>query len=142
MSFNKSSVSAILARADIKEIIGKYINLKRRSRNRNDEYIAICPFHSEKTPSFTVTTTKQFYHCFGCGAHGDVAGFLVMYCYMSRPEALVKVAELSHYQLPAGCIGVPSKKKLSDRKKYAKKCLRLWRIKDKRDRPMNISVSF
>ena len=68
-------IDEIVARSDIVEIIGARVALKKSGR----EYKACCPFHSEKTPSFWVSPDKQFYHCFGCGAHGTVVGFLMQY---------------------------------------------------------------
>ena len=68
-------IDELIARADIVEIIGSRVPLKKAGR----EYKACCPFHGEKTPSFTVSPMKQFYHCFGCGAHGTALGFLMEY---------------------------------------------------------------
>ena len=68
-------IDEIVARSDIVEIIGARVPLKKSGR----EYKACCPFHSEKSPSFWVSPEKQFYHCFGCGAHGTVVGFLMQY---------------------------------------------------------------
>ena len=59
-------IDNLLARVDIVDVIDRHVPLKKAGQN----YLACCPFHSEKTPSFTVSPTKQFYHCFGCGAHG------------------------------------------------------------------------
>ena len=66
-------IDELVARTDIIEVIGGRVQLKRAGR----EYKACCPFHDEKTPSFTVSPDKQFYHCFGCGAHGTVLGFVM-----------------------------------------------------------------
>ena len=66
-------IDELTERADIVEIIGLRVPLKKAGR----EYKACCPFHSEKTPSFTVSPQKGFYHCFGCGAHGTALGFLM-----------------------------------------------------------------
>jgi DNA primase len=71
----ESFIEELLARADIVELIERHVPLKRAGR----EYQACCPFHDEKTPSFTVSPQKQFYHCFGCGAHGSAIGFLMNY---------------------------------------------------------------
>ena len=67
----KSFVQELLSRVDIVDVIEAYLPLKRAGTN----LVACCPFHSEKTPSFTVSPTKQFYHCFGCGAHGARSAF-------------------------------------------------------------------
>ena len=62
----------LLSRIDIVMVIGSHIELKKKGAN----YSALCPFHEEKPPSFTVNSNKQFYHCFGCGAHGDSISFI------------------------------------------------------------------
>jgi DNA primase len=66
-------INDLIDRSDIVEIVGSRISLKKAGR----EYKACCPFHGEKTPSFTVSPDKGFYHCFGCGAHGTAIGFLM-----------------------------------------------------------------
>ena len=66
-------IQTLLGRVDIVEVIDRYVPLRKAGAN----YQACCPFHSEKTPSFTVSPTKQFYHCLGCGAHGTAIGFLM-----------------------------------------------------------------
>jgi len=81
-------IDDLVGRADIVELIGAYLPLKKAGR----EYTACCPFHAEKTPSFTVSPTKQFYHCFGCGAHGTVVGFLMQYDQLEFPEAVEALA--------------------------------------------------
>src|SRR5258708_22651752 len=68
-------IQTLLARVDIVEVVDRSVPLKKAGAN----YVACCPFHSEKTPSFTVSPSKQFYHCFGCGAHGTAIGFLIEY---------------------------------------------------------------
>ncbi|NLW97771.1 MAG: DNA primase, partial [Xanthomonadaceae bacterium] len=68
-------IDELLARTDIVEVIQARVPLKRQGR----EYSARCPFHDERSPSFTVSPTKQFYHCFGCGAHGTAISFLMNY---------------------------------------------------------------
>ena len=73
-----SFIQDLLARIDIVELVDAYVPLKKAGGN----YAACCPFHNEKTPSFTVSPAKQFYHCFGCGAHGSAIGF-VMACGVS-----------------------------------------------------------
>ncbi len=77
-----------MARTDIVEVIDARVPLKKAGR----EYKACCPFHGEKTPSFTVSPNKQFYHCFGCGAHGTALGFLMDYDHLSFPEAVEELA--------------------------------------------------
>lgn len=81
-------IDDLLARTDIVEVIGARVPLKRQGK----EYSARCPFHDERSPSFTVSPTKQFYHCFGCGAHGTAISFLINY---ERLEFLDAVEELA-----------------------------------------------
>ena len=89
-------IDELIARADIAEIIGARVPLKKSGR----EYKACCPFHGEKTPSFWVSPEKQFYHCFGCGAHGTVLGFLMNYDRLSFPEAIDDLASRLGLEVP------------------------------------------
>ncbi len=89
-------VEQVSAANDIVEIISQYLPLKRSGRNLK----ACCPFHGEKTPSFMVQPEKQMFHCFGCGAGGDVFSFLMRHENMSFPEALKSLAERAHITLP------------------------------------------
>ena len=86
----------IVARADIVEIIGARVPLKKSGR----EFKANCPFHNEKSPSFWVSPEKQFYHCFGCGAHGTVIGFLMQYEKMEFLDAVADLAQRAGLELP------------------------------------------
>ena len=79
----------LLARVDIVEIVGRQVQLKKTGANLS----GLCPFHAEKSPSFTVTASKQFYHCFGCGAHGDAIRFLVEQSGMSFVDAVTDLAQ-------------------------------------------------
>jgi DNA primase len=81
-------IHQLLDRVDIVEVIDRYVPLKKKGAN----YQACCPFHSEKTPSFTVSPTKQFYHCFGCGAHGTAISFLMEHAGMGFVEAVKELA--------------------------------------------------
>ncbi|MGH8162546.1 MAG: DNA primase [Gammaproteobacteria bacterium] len=81
-------IDDLIARADIVELIGRRVRLKRQGH----EFAALCPFHEEKTPSFTVSPQKQFFHCFGCGAHGTAIGFLMRYEHLEFPEAVERLA--------------------------------------------------
>jgi len=84
----QSFIDDLVARIDIVEVISARVPLKKAGR----EFRACCPFHNEKTPSFWVSPTKQFYHCFGCGAHGTAVGFLMQYDRLSFPEAVEELA--------------------------------------------------
>jgi DNA primase len=89
-------IDELIARADIVEIIGARVPLKKSGR----EYKACCPFHSEKTPSFWVSPEKQFYHCFGCGKHGTVLGFLMDHDHMEFLEAVEELATRLGLEVP------------------------------------------
>ena len=89
-------IDELIARADIVELIGARVALKKSGR----EYKACCPFHNEKTPSFWVSPDKQFYHCFGCGAHGTALGFLMQYEKLSFVEAVQDLAQRAGLELP------------------------------------------
>src|SRR5881275_2867744 len=89
-------IQTLLARVDIVEVIDRFVPLKKAGAN----YSACCPFHNEKTPSFTVSPSKQFYHCFGCGAHGNAIGFMMEYSGYAYPEAIRALAESVGMQVP------------------------------------------
>jgi DNA primase len=89
-------IDEIVARSDIVEIIGARVPLKKSGR----EFKACCPFHSEKSPSFWVSPDKQFYHCFGCGAHGTVVGFLMQYEKLGFLDAMADLAQRAGIELP------------------------------------------
>src|SRR5205814_1893453 len=91
-----AEIDELIARADIVEVIGARVQLKKAGR----EYKACCPFHNEKTPSFWVSPDKQFYHCFGCGKHGTVLGFLMEHDHMAFPEAVEELATRLGLQVP------------------------------------------
>lgn len=92
----QSFIDDLIARADIVEVINARVPLKKKGR----EYTACCPFHNEKTPSFTVSETKQFYHCFGCGAHGTAIGFLMEYEHLDFVDAIETLAAEYHIEVP------------------------------------------
>jgi DNA primase len=89
-------IQELLGRVDIVEVIDRYVKLKRSGAN----YSACCPFHSEKSPSFTVSPTKQFYHCFGCGAHGTAVGFMMEYGGMGFVDAVKDLAQSVGMKVP------------------------------------------
>jgi DNA primase len=89
-------IQTLLARIDIVEVIDRFVPLKKAGAN----YVACCPFHKEKTPSFSVSQSKQFYHCFGCGAHGTAIGFLMAYGGKSFPEAVEDLARDAGLTVP------------------------------------------
>ncbi|MGQ9684809.1 MAG: DNA primase [Thiobacillaceae bacterium] len=89
-------IQTLLDRTDIVDVIERYIPLRKAGAN----YQALCPFHSEKTPSFTVSPSKQFYHCFGCGAHGTAITFLMEHAGMGFVEAVKELAARVGMQVP------------------------------------------
>jgi DNA primase len=84
----KNFIQDLLNRVDIVDVVERYVPLKKAGTN----YVACCPFHSEKSPSFTVSQTKQFYHCFGCGAHGTAIGFVMEHGGLGFVEAIEELA--------------------------------------------------
>ncbi len=86
----ESFIQELLNRIDVVDVIDKRVTLKKAGAN----YLACCPFHQEKTPSFTVSPSKQFYHCFGCGAHGDSIAFLMNHVKMTFVDSLEFLASL------------------------------------------------
>jgi DNA primase len=84
----ESFIQELLARVDIVDVVGRYVQLRKGGAN----LLGLCPFHTEKTPSFTVSPTKQFYHCFGCGAHGSAIRFLTEHTGAPFPEAVRMLA--------------------------------------------------
>lgn len=89
-------IDEVLARTDLVALIGARVQLKKSGR----DFMGRCPFHEEKTPSFTVSPTKQFYHCFGCGAHGSAVGFLMAFDRLGFPEALEALAHEAGLEMP------------------------------------------
>ncbi len=89
-------IDALLTRVDIVDVVNTRVPLKKAGR----DFQARCPFHDEKTPSFTVSREKQFYHCFGCGAHGSAIGFLMEYDHMGFVEAVEDLADLAGMEIP------------------------------------------
>lgn len=89
-------IDQLLSRVDIVDVVDRYVPLKKAGQN----YMACCPFHKEKSPSFTVSPSKQFYHCFGCGAHGSAIGFVMEYQGLNFVEAVKNLAEGLGMQVP------------------------------------------
>jgi DNA primase len=96
MAIPENIVDQVQARSDIVEVISRYIPLQKAGRN----FKAPCPFHNEKTPSFVVSPDKQIYHCFGCGAGGNVFSFIMKHENISFPEAVEMLAEKAGITLP------------------------------------------
>lgn len=96
MYYSEDFVEEVRQRNDIVDIISSYVNLKRSGSN----YVGLCPFHNEKTASFSVSGNKQMYYCFGCGAGGNVFTFLMEYENLTFPEALAQLAERPEWSCP------------------------------------------
>ena len=96
MSFPPQFLDEIRARLALADAIGPRVRLVRRGR----EHVGLCPFHNEKTPSFTVSEDKGFFHCFGCGAHGDVIGFAMRIDNLTFPEAVERLAAAAGLAMP------------------------------------------
>ncbi|MDB4279286.1 DNA primase [Paraglaciecola sp.] len=96
-------IDDIIARTDIVELVDSRVRLKKAGRNHQ----ACCPFHDEKSPSFTVSQDKQFYHCFGCGAHGNVISFLMEFDRLEFPEAIEELAQYHSIEVPREKGGAP-----------------------------------
>ncbi|MDR6730188.1 DNA primase [Delftia lacustris] len=96
MSIPQSFIQELLARVDVVDIVGRYVQLRKGGAN----FMGLCPFHSEKSPSFTVSPSKQFYHCFGCGKNGNAIGFLMDHAGMGFVEAVQDLAGQVGLQVP------------------------------------------
>ena len=92
----KNFIQDLLNRLDIVDVVERYVPLKKAGSN----YVACCPFHNEKSPSFTVSQTKQFYHCFGCGAHGTAIGFVMEHAGLGYVEAIEELARGVGLEVP------------------------------------------
>jgi DNA primase len=107
-------IDQLLSRVDIVDVIDRRVPLKKAGQN----YQACCPFHSEKSPSFTVSPTKQFYHCFGCGAHGSAIGFLMEYGGLSFVDAVKSLADEAGLKVPEDATFQPKPKSGPDLTEY------------------------
>ena len=96
MSIPQSFIQELLARADVVDIVGRHVQLKKGGAN----FMGLCPFHGEKSPSFSVSPAKQFYHCFGCGKNGNSISFLMDHAGMSFVEAVKDLAQQYGLQVP------------------------------------------
>jgi len=96
MSIPQSFIQELLNRADVVDIVGRFVQLKKAGAN----FSGLCPFHSEKSPSFTVSPTKQFFHCFGCGKNGNAIGFLMEHAGMNFVEAVKDLAQTYNMVVP------------------------------------------
>ncbi|MGZ3515437.1 MAG: DNA primase, partial [Thermodesulfobacteriota bacterium] len=108
---SEEKVSEIRDRSSILEVVSDYVTLKKTGRNHR----GLCPFHSEKTPSFMVNEEKQIFHCFGCGEGGDVFTFLMKAGHFSFPQAVEELAKRYGVKLPARELSASQKKEMAKR---------------------------
>ena len=109
--FSEDKVSEIRDRASILEVVSDYVSLKKAGKNHK----GLCPFHSEKTPSFMVNEGKQIFHCFGCGEGGDVFTFLMKVAHLSFPQAIEELAKRYGVKLPSKEFSPAQKKEMAKR---------------------------
>ena len=102
MYFSSEFIDLLRERIRISDVVGQKVKLLQRGK----EYYGLCPFHSEKTPSFTVNNDKNFYHCFGCGEHGDIVKFTVETRGLDFVEAVRALAQEHGIAIPEMCISV------------------------------------
>ncbi len=115
-------IQDLLARVDIVDVVGRYVQLKKGGAN----YLGLCPFHNEKSPSFTVSPAKQFYHCFGCGVHGSAIGFVMEYSGLSFIEAVRDLAQSHGMVVPESEHLLPERVQESKAKSLAlAECMKL-----------------
>ena len=96
MAFPPQFLDELRGRLSLASVVGRRVRLIKRGR----EYVGLCPFHNEKSPSFNVVEDKGFFHCFGCGAHGDVIGFAMQANNLSFPEAVETLAAEAGLEVP------------------------------------------
>ena len=109
--YSREVIDEVISRNDIVDVISGYVKLKKNGSS----YTGLCPFHNEKTPSFSVTPAKQMYYCFGCGAGGNVFTFLMQYENFSFPEAMEALAERAGIELPKQEMSAQAKKEADKR---------------------------
>jgi DNA primase len=119
----KSFIQDLLNRLDIVDVVGRYVPLKKAGAN----YVACCPFHNEKTPSFTVSQSKQFYHCFGCGAHGTAIGFVMEHDGMGFVEAVEELARSIGVTVPRETSNRPQSREGPDLHEVMLSAMRYYR---------------
>ncbi|MYG50943.1 MAG: DNA primase [Rhodospirillaceae bacterium] len=110
MAITPQFLDELRSRVPVSDVVGKRVKLARKGR----EFTGLCPFHSEKTPSFTVNDDKAFYHCFGCGAHGDVIRFVTETEGLTFPEAVGKLAGMAGMEVPKA---TPEERRRAERAK-------------------------
>ena len=113
MAIPQSFIQELLSRVDIVEVVGRYVPLKKGGAN----FMGLCPFHGEKSPSFSVSPTKQFFHCFGCGKHGNAVGFLMEHTGIGFIEAVKDLAQQVGLQVPEEDISPQDRARAAEQRK-------------------------
>ena len=108
----QSFIQEMLSRVDVVEVVGRYVQLKKGGAN----FMGLCPFHGEKSPSFTVSPTKQFFHCFGCGKNGNAIGFLMDHAGMTFIEAVKDLAQQTGMTVPEDDLSPQDRAKAAEQK--------------------------
>lgn len=112
MAIPQSFIQELLSRVDVVEVVGRYVQLKKGGAN----FMGLCPFHGEKSPSFTVSPTKQFFHCFGCGKNGNALGFLMDHAGMTFIEAVKDLAQQTGMTVPEDDVSPQDRAKAAEQK--------------------------
>ena len=112
MAIPQHFIQELIARADVVEVVGRHVQLKKGGAN----YMGLCPFHAEKSPSFTVSPTKQFFHCFGCGKNGNAIGFLMEHAGMNFVEAVKDLAHTYGMQVPEEEVDPAERQRAAERR--------------------------
>ena len=120
----KNFIQDLLNRLDIVDVVERYVPLKKAGAN----FVACCPFHNEKSPSFTVSQSKQFYHCFGCGAHGTAIGFVMEHAGMGYVDAIKELAHNAGLEVPDERPAAGDAQKRSDQKNGQKVAPDLYEV--------------
>ena len=113
MAIPQSFIQELLSRVDIVEVVGRYVQLKKGGAN----FMGLCPFHGEKSPSFSVSPTKQFFHCFGCGKHGNAVGFLMEHTGIGFVEAVKDLAQQVGLQVPEEDVSPQERARAAEQRK-------------------------
>ena len=111
MFYSDELIEEVRSRNDIVDVISSYVSLKKKGSS----HFGLCPFHNEKSPSFSVSRDKQMYYCFGCGAGGNVFTFLMEYENMTFPEAMQALAERAGMELPVRESGAEARREADER---------------------------
>jgi len=129
VAYPREFMDELIARSDIVSVVSRYVSLTRRGSGN----IGLCPFHNEKTPSFHVSSDRQFFHCFGCGAGGDVISFVMKIENLDFPDAVAKLAEWAGLELPVSSYGADERGKRRRSEEACRDAARFFHEKLKAD---------